>query len=183
MSKSNQSVFVLVCLFSFFSTEIIGQTGLSENFSILEPFVGKTWKGIVDNGDDGSPIYDIGKWDIILNGNAIKVIHSVNNGSYAGETTYYWNTEKGLIEYFYFTTAGFYTTGTTEKVGEKIVNHEFITGDAGGIKEVKSVVEFINGNEYQVFTNVKSNNKWLDGGVVIYKVDNSAKVILEPNKD
>ena len=49
---------------------------------------------------------DILSFERALNGNAVKVIHSVNNGEFGGETMIMWNPEKGGLQSWYFTSAG-----------------------------------------------------------------------------
>ena len=49
---------------------------------------------------------DILSFERALNGNAVKVIHSVNNGEFGGETMVMWNPEKEGLQSWYFTSAG-----------------------------------------------------------------------------
>ena len=50
----------------------------------------------------------------MLNGNGLRITHSVNNGEYGGESIIMWDEELGKFVSFYFTTAGFYTQATVE---------------------------------------------------------------------
>ena len=69
----------------------------------------KTFKGEFSNSTPEKPIYDIIYYERVLNGNAIRAVHSVNNGEYGGESIVMWDAEKENLVSWYFTTAGFYT--------------------------------------------------------------------------
>ena len=72
----------------------------------MEPFLGNTYKGNFINSTIKNPMIDILSFERSLNGNAIKVIHSVNDGEFGGETMVMYNPEKGGLQSWYFTSAG-----------------------------------------------------------------------------
>ena len=80
---------------------------------------------------------DVSRFEVALNGQAVRNLHSINDGEYGGETLIVWDQEKQAIVYYYFTTAGFYTTGTMRADGDALVSHETVKGEAGGVTEVK----------------------------------------------
>ena len=67
---------------------------LSEHLTPFAPYVGKTFKGKFAHSTAEKPVYDISHWERALNGNAIRILHSVNNGEYGGESTIMCDTEK-----------------------------------------------------------------------------------------
>src|SRR6187397_1221034 len=89
------------------------ETGkLDEALEPLRPFLGKTWRGEFKNSTPEKPVFDVSRWERALNGKAIRVLHSVNEGAYGGESIIMWDKEKQVVAYHYFTTGGFTTTGT-----------------------------------------------------------------------
>lgn len=92
---------------------------INEHLKPLLPFVGKTWKGEFPNSTPEKPVYDVQHWELILNGQAIRIMHSLNDGDYGGKAIVMWDKEKEQLIYFYFTTTGFYTQGTFSFDGEK----------------------------------------------------------------
>src|SRR5690349_1089770 len=103
----------------------------------LRPFIGKTWKGEFKNSTPENPKVDIQKWERALNGKAVRITHSINNGSYGGESIVMVNPKTSQVEFHYFTTAGFSTHGTMEVEGRKLITNEEVTGDANGTTKVK----------------------------------------------
>ena len=97
---------------------LLSQTGetakmeLSEYLKPLQTYIGKTFKGEFADSTPENPTYDIQYWERALNGNAIKITHSVNNGEYRGESMIMWDAKLGSLVSWYFTTAGFYTKAT-----------------------------------------------------------------------
>ncbi|MCH8013104.1 MAG: hypothetical protein IIA61_14375 [Candidatus Marinimicrobia bacterium] len=94
---------------------------LSDHLKPFAPYIGKTWKGEFVGSTPEKPIYDISRWERALNGNAIRIIHSVNNGQYGGESIVMWDAKKRSLVFWYFTTDGFYTQGTM------MIGRNFIT--------------------------------------------------------
>src|SRR5688572_6704139 len=103
---------------------------LDEHLEPFRPFLGKTWRGVFKNSTPEKPVIDVARWERALNGKAIRVLHSVNNGSYGGESIIRWDKESKQLVYYYFTTAGFMTTGVMTVVDGKFVGIEKVIGGA-----------------------------------------------------
>ena len=114
---------------------------LDEKLERLRPFIGKTWRGEFSNSTPEKPTIDISRWERVLNGKAVRITHSINDGIYGGESIVRWDPEKKQITYFYFSTAGFYTTGTMTVSDRKIIATEKVTGNASGTTDVRSTYE------------------------------------------
>ncbi|MBN2056220.1 hypothetical protein JW905_14945 [bacterium] len=46
---------------------------------------------MVDDADPDNPKYDVSRWERALNGPAIRILHSVNDSYYSGETLLFWD--------------------------------------------------------------------------------------------
>ena len=84
------------------------------------------------------PVVDVSRFEVALNGQAVRILHSINDGEYGGETLIVWDQEKQAIVFYYFTTAGFYTTGTMRAENGEVVSRETVKGEAGGVTEVEA---------------------------------------------
>src|SRR5690349_8291509 len=133
MSGCNECRYIVMKM--FLSTLIIVSTvsasalaaetnSLAKQLEPLRPFLGKTWKGEFKNSTPENPKVDIQKWERALNGKAVRIMHSVNDGSYGGETIVTVNPKTSRVEFHYFTTAGFSTHGTMEIDGQKVTTRE-----------------------------------------------------------
>ena len=85
---------------------------LDPRLAPLAPLVGKTWRGEMSPPGAEKPVVDVSRFEVALNGRAIRSLHSINDGVYGGETLFARDDEKKAIVYTYFTTGGFYTVGT-----------------------------------------------------------------------
>jgi hypothetical protein len=141
----------------------------------LRPFVGKTWRGDLSK-PGGKPTTDVQRWELTLNGQAVRVLHSVNDGEYGGESVTVWDKERKTLAYWYFTTAGFYTTGTFEAVDGALVSRELVKGNADGISEVKGVSRLLPDGRMHVKTQYLKGGKWVDGRDSYYVEDPTAQV-------
>jgi hypothetical protein len=95
----------------------------------LEPFrplLGKTWRGEFKGTD--APTVDVSRWERALNGKAVRILHSINDGVYGGESIVRWDTDRKEITYYYFTTAGFFTTGTMTCTNSRLIALEKVVG-------------------------------------------------------
>ena len=117
------------------------------------------------------------RWERALNGKAVRVLHSVNDGAYGGETLIRWDDQKQAVCYHYFTTAGFMTTGTMRFQDGKVITHEVVTGSPpGGTTEVRGTSELRPGGEFHVKTEHRKQGEWAPGREVTYKEAPSATV-------
>jgi hypothetical protein len=151
---------------------------LDEHLKPLEPFIGKTWRGEFKGSTPEKPIIDISRWERALNGKAIKITHSINDGAYGGESFIRWDDAKKELLFFYFTTAGFYTTGAMKVENGKIMATEKVNGRADGATEVRSTYELrpdgtlLNKSEYLAGEKVAGSRE------VLYKPAPEAKVMF-----
>ncbi|MCL4180883.1 MAG: hypothetical protein KJ072_24435 [Verrucomicrobia bacterium] len=145
----------------------------------LRPFLDKTWKGVFESSTPENPIVDVMRWERALNGKAVRVQHSVNDGAYGGETLFRWDEKLQAVSYHYFTTAGFMTTGTLRFKDGKLHTHELITGSAGGVTEVRGISELLPDGVFRVRTEHLKDGKWQTGREVTYYEDSTAKVIFK----
>jgi hypothetical protein len=151
---------------------------LDEHLAPLAPFVGKTWRGEFKTSTKEKPLFDVSKWEVVLQGKAIRATHSVNDGVYGGETIIMWDREKEKLAGFYFTTAGFFTESTFEMKDGRLVSREVVRGNQQGITEVEAVTELRSGAMH-VTSRYLKDGTWFDGHEISYVEAPDAKVVLE----
>ncbi|MCL4807263.1 MAG: hypothetical protein KJ062_05630, partial [Thermoanaerobaculia bacterium] len=61
---------------------------LRDELAALRPYVGKTWKALV-NAEKKQ--YDVSRWDAALGGRVVRILHSVADGAYGGESIVRWD--------------------------------------------------------------------------------------------
>src|SRR5215470_1937995 len=72
---------------------------LDEPLKPFAPLIGKTWKGEFKKSTPENPLFDVSRWERALNGKAVRVLHSVNDGIYGGETLITWDANKKTLAY------------------------------------------------------------------------------------
>ena len=154
------------------------KTFLSDHLTGLKPFIGNTYKGNFINSTIENPMIDVLSFERALNGNAVKVIHSVNNGEFGGETIVMWNPEKEGLQSWYFTSAGSLTMQNVQIKKDTFISIEDVSGNQNGITKVKTIIEVLHGNQIQKRTKYLINNLWKDGNEIIYKKVNDLKPIF-----
>ena len=142
----------------------------------LAPLVGKTWRGTVSPPGAAKPAVDVSRFELALNGQAVRNRHSIDDGAYGGETFIVWEEERQSLVYYYFTTAGFYTTGTMKQEDGAIVSHEIVKGAAGGVAEVKAESRLLPDGRLHVKSRYLKNGQWVDGRETYYVEDPRAVV-------
>ena len=171
-------LFILVCCFAATSLSAADRPSLEPQLEPLRPLLDKTWKGAFKSNTPDKPTVDVMRWERALNGKAVRVLHSVNDGAYGGETLFMWDEKKQAVTYHYFTTAGFMTVGTVSFKDGKLTTHEVVTGSAGGVTEVRGASEFLPDGTFRVKTEHLKDGQWQPGREVIYHEDPAAKVIF-----
>ncbi len=155
------------------------QQKLSDKFEPLRPLIGKTWRGTFTSSTEEKPMEDVSRWERTLNGQAIRVMHSINDGVYGGETIIYWDKEKQDLVYYYFTTAGFYTNGTMTIKDSTFISHEYVTGNEEGITEVKSTSKLLPDGRLHATSQYLKKGEWVKGHEVYYKEEPTAEVVFK----
>ena len=162
----------------FISGQTKSKTFLSEHLTGLKPFIGNTYKGNFINSTKENPMIDVLSFERALNGNAVKVTHSVNNGEYGGETMVMWNSEKKGLQSWYFTSAGSLTIQNVQIKKDTFISIEDVAGNKNGITKVKTIIEVLHGNQIQKRTKYLMNNLWKDGSEIIYNKVNDLKPVF-----
>src|ERR1039457_350493 len=126
------------------------QPSLDPHLEMLRPLLEKTWKGQFKDSKPDKPTVDVARWERALNGKAVRILHSVNDGIYGGETIITWDEAKQSLVYHYFTTASNSTTGTMSSKDGKFVTDEVVTGSAGGVTEVRATSELLPDGTFHV---------------------------------
>ena len=151
---------------------------LSESLQEFELYIGKTFKGEFANSTKEKPVFDISYWERILNGMAIKITHSVNNGEYGGISIITWDQNKSSLVSSYFTTEGFTTNALMHFEGGKLISVEDVTGNEG-ITKIKAIMEFLENGDLQNSSKYFINDEWVTGHTIYYKESPKAKVIFK----
>lgn len=142
----------------------------------FRPFLNKTWRGEFKESTPEKPMIDVSRWERALNGKAIRVLHSLNDGVYGGETIIRWDTTKKEVVYDYFTTAGFSTAGTMKIAEGRITATEKVAGEPGGITEVRSTTELRKDGTMLTKAEYLKEGKVSGGREVIYREDPKGEV-------
>jgi hypothetical protein len=151
---------------------------LDPHLEPLRPFL-KTWKGTFKDSKPDKPTVDVSRWERALNGRAVRLTHSINDGVYGGETMMVWDEKKQSIVFYYFTTGGFMTTGTITFKDGKVLTHEDVAGDANGVTEVRGTSELLPDGSFHVKTEYRKNGEWGAGRETTYHEDAGAVVIFK----
>jgi hypothetical protein len=142
----------------------------------FRPLAGKTWKATLPNG-----AVDVHRFELILNGQVLRTIHSVNDGVYGGSAVVYWDAEKQTLASHYVTTAGFFTTATIRIENGAMLSHETVHGGgAAGVTEVKGESRFLPDGRLLVKTQQLKNGEWTPGAERTYAEDPKAEVVFQP---
>jgi hypothetical protein len=155
---------------------------LDPHLEPLRKLLEKTWKGQFKNPDADAkkqPMFDVMHWERALNGRAVRLTHSVNDGIYGGETIIMWDDEKKAITYHYFTTSGDRTTGTMEIKDGKFISREKVIGNANGVTEVRATSEFLPDGSFHLKAEYCKDGTWSPGHEVTYLEDATAKVVFK----
>jgi hypothetical protein len=167
-------------LFFALATFVVGTVRAAEELPLdthlepLRPWLEKTWKGELKGGEKS--LIDVSRWERALNGKAVRILHSVNDGLYGGESIIMWNEAKNAIVYHYFTTAGFTTQGTMTVKDGVLHTHELVSGQANDVTEVRGQTRMQSGGAFKVKTEYLKKGEWTPGRESTYREDSTAEV-------
>ena len=159
-------------------TNLNMNTNISEHLKPFEPYIGKTFRGEFSSSTPDKPLHDVSLWERALNGNAVRIMHSVNKGEFGGESIVMWDGDKESLISWYFTTAGFYTQARLHFEDDKLISIEDVTGNENGITQVKAIIEFLPDGEFVNSSRYLINGNWVDGHKIHYKEAPDTKVVF-----
>ncbi|TNE67746.1 MAG: hypothetical protein EP335_00545 [Alphaproteobacteria bacterium] len=133
----------------------------------LAPFVGTTWKSVSGGFPGETDFHDISKWEWAMNGQVIRITHSINDGAYGGESLIHYDADQDRIIFRYVTTDGFYTDGVITLTDAGFDAHEAIRSAKGGPTEAKSSYSIRDGNMHAT-AQVLTDGKWSDSSETVY---------------
>ncbi|WP_262689954.1 hypothetical protein [Kordiimonas aestuarii] len=151
-----RTLFIVLLVLSGFSA-VAGEP--IKELAALSPFAGKTWRTASGSVDGSENATDISKWEWAMHGRAVRITHSVNGGSYAGESLIHWDGQQEKIIFRYVTTASFYTDGIITPVEGGIEVHEFVRGAKSGPTETRSAYMLKDG-EMHGWAQLKTDGEW-----------------------
>jgi len=140
-----------------------GAVDLDPHLAPLKPLTGKTWRGVFPNSTPEKRVVDVSRFEVALNGQAVRSLHSINDGAYGGESLMVWDKDKQSVVFYYFTTGGFYTTGTIQPAESGFTSHEVVKGDADGVTEVKTTFRVVADGRLHVHSEYLKQGKWVEG--------------------
>ncbi len=169
-------VFLLVLVMA---VPLAAQSELDEKLAPFRSLIGHTFKGRLSEPGAKKEMWDVMHFERILNGKALRVMHSMNDGEYGGESVIFWDEAKKSLVYYYFTTAGFYTDGTMKVESDgKWTSHEMVTGNTNGITEVRASGDFTDEGVLQTTSEYLKNGEWVPGHRATYHSADDAEVIF-----
>jgi hypothetical protein len=174
-----QLVLILFCFGGVIATTGAEELPLNAHLQTFRPFLEKTWKGTFVNSTPEKPIVDVQRWERAMNGQAIRLLHSINEGVYGGETLLIWDDQRKTVVFYYFTTEGYMTTGTLDVKEGKFITHEDVKGDAGGVTEVRATSELLPDGKFHVKAEYLKNGKWTPGHECTYQETPDAKIVFK----
>ncbi|WP_417714864.1 hypothetical protein [Pseudoalteromonas obscura] len=148
---------------------------LASELKVFKPYLG-TWQASFSMSADAPAVQDVSRWERALNGTAIRTLHSINSGDYGGESLIFWDKQKQSLVFYYFTTAGFYTSGRIEVINKyEFAAYEQVVGNQNGITEVKSTSRYKDG-KFTVATQYFKQGKWTQPETRTYRPSDKSVV-------
>ena len=151
----------------------------------LEPLLPllNTWKGEFVGGKSAKPMVDVVRFERAMNGQAVRALHSVNDGIYAGETIIVWDEKAQEIQTFYFTTTGDRTEGVMKVGSDGVISStetvKGVEGTAGAVTKVRATSKLLRDGKLHVKSEYWKDGAWAPGHEIVYKEDAAAEVVFK----
>lgn len=140
-------------------------------YAPFEHLVGKSWRG---TGVPDASVVDVQRWDWAVGGHAVRVVHSVGDGVYAGETLIFRDRDSGAYIFHYFTSGGFHTTGTMRPTGSGAFEVEETIHGLDGFPPIRSTIVLGTDGVNRARAFQQEGGKWVEKGGFDYREDPDA---------
>lgn len=144
-------------------------------YAPFEHLVGRTWRG---TGTGPNAVEDIQRWDWAIGGHAVRVVHSVAGGAYAGETLIFRDRDSGAYAFHYFTTGGFHTSGIMRPTGPGAFEAEETVHGLDGFTTLRSTMTMGSDGVHRTRTSREVDGAWVEQGGFDYREDASATPVM-----
>ena len=144
----------------------------------MQFLTGRTWRGTFAASTKERPLHDVLSAEQILNDKAVRLLHSINDGVYGGETLVTWDADAKNLVYVYITSAGFYSRGVITSTDDGYVASETVIGNANGTTRVEATTRRIDDGRFVVTSRYLTNDEWVPGHEVKYEAAPPAPLIL-----
>jgi len=169
---------IVIMLFLIIFQNINGEE-LSKHLSGLQNFIDKKFKGEFYNSTKEKPLFDVIHFERILNGSAICISHSVNDGEYGGKYIIIWNSDIGKVESYYFSTGGEIRVSKARIHNEEIIIEDDYLKNKNGIKKVKKTYKLNDIGYLENHIEYLMNNLWVKTYEINYVENDSVKIIFQ----
>lgn len=144
-------------------------------YAPFEHLVGRTWRGV---GTGPEAVEDIQRWDWAVGGHAVRVVHSVGGGAYAGETLIFRDRINGGYIFHYFTSGGFHTTGTMRPTGPGAFEAEETVHGLDRFPPLRSTLVMGPDGVHRARSFQQEDGVWVEKGGFDYREDASAVPVM-----
>ena len=177
MELKNFSSIIFVIFFLIIS-QILNGKELSKHLLGFDNFIDKKFKGEFYNSTKEKPLIDVIYFERILNGEAIRISHSVNRGEYGGQYIITWNSDIERIESYYFSTGGEIRVSIVSIIDKEITIEEDFSKNKNGIQKVKKIYRINEEGFLENHIEYLINNLWVKSHEMNYAQNDSAKIIF-----
>jgi hypothetical protein len=119
MSKHSALVAAIVILFTFSVSAAGDDPALSKRVGILSPLFGQEWVG-TSVSDEAREFTYRQKWELILEGHAVRAIKQVDEVGFALETLFYWDPGSSQVAFVSISNSGQTAMGTASALGDTV---------------------------------------------------------------
>lgn len=144
-------------------------------YAPFEHLIGRSWRGV---GTAEAGVEDVQRWDWAVGGHAVRVVHSVNGGAYAGETLIFRDRDSGAYVFHYFTSGGFHTTGIMRPTGPGAFESEETVHGLDGFPPLRSTLVMGSDGVNRARTFQQENGQWVEKGGFDYREDPAAAPVM-----
>ena len=169
---------IIFVIFFLIISQILNGKELSKHLLGFDNFIDKKFKGEFYNSTKEKPLIDVIYFERILNGEAIRISHSVNRGEYGGQYIITWNSDIERIESYYFSTGGEIKVSNVRIIKKEIIIEEDFSKNENGIQKVKKIFRLNNDGLLENHIHYLMNNLWVKSHEMNYDQNDSAKIIF-----
>ncbi len=144
-------------------------------YAPFQHLVGRSWRG---TGTKDASVQDVQRWDWAVGGHAVRVVHSVNDGAYAGETLIFRDRDSGAYIFHYFTSGGFHSTGTMRPTGPGAFEVEETIHGLDGFPPMRSTLVMGEDGVNRSRSFKKEGDAWVEQGGFDYREDPAAVAFM-----
>jgi hypothetical protein len=164
----NTYYFIIIIISLLFGNQSKDNKILNRDLIKFENLVGKSFSADIENKIKDSIGLEIVKWELALDGNAVKIIQNININDLISESIIMFDNVDNQFSCWSFTSGGMTSKSKLLDKSKHVTFMEDVSHNNNSITKIRTEYKFVKNNVYIRYKYFLINNVWTKGSKITF---------------